>query len=207
MNGKPILCLDFDGVCHRYTSGWQGAAVIPDEYVPGLFEFLELVKDEFEVQIFSSRSNQQGGREAMMAWFLTQRKLWRSRGNAPLKETPLSLDFPKEKPPALVTLDDRGLLFTGTWPTLDDLKNFKPWYLTERRSMSQTDPLFRVHRLNEGGMKNAQEIAEAFDTCLAKLRTLCPEGREFSIVKTKLEEASFFAKKSMANAGENQAAA
>jgi hypothetical protein len=32
---KPILCLDFDGVLHSYTSGWKGAAVIPDPPVPG----------------------------------------------------------------------------------------------------------------------------------------------------------------------------
>ena len=126
---KPILCLDFDGVCHSYRSGWKGAAIIPDEYVPGLFEFLESVKDDFDVQVLSSRSHQEGGREAMMLWFIEQRKLWRSRGGMPPEDTPLTLGFPTEKPPAVITLDDRGWLFEGQWPTLEQLKAFKPWYL------------------------------------------------------------------------------
>jgi hypothetical protein len=66
------------------------------------------------------------------------------------------------------------------------------------------DPLFQFHRLNEDGIKKAEDIAVTFTECLRVLKTMCPEGREFSIVKTKLEEASFFAKKSMANAAANQ---
>lgn len=67
--------------------------------------------------------------------------------------------------------------------------------------------LFQVHRLNEEGMTKAEAIASAFDDCLWRLMDICPEGREFAIVKTKLEEAAFFAKKSMANVPENQLAA
>jgi len=62
---KPILCLDFDGVCHSYTSGWRGAAVIPDPPVDGLWDFLFTAMAVFEVHIFSSRSNQSGGITAM----------------------------------------------------------------------------------------------------------------------------------------------
>ena len=50
----------------------------------------------------------------------------------------------------------------------------------------------------------AQKIAESFDNLLEEIETYCPEGRELAIVKTKLEEAAFFAKKSMANQQENQ---
>ena len=124
---RPILCLDFDGVCHSYTSGWKGAATIPDEHVPGLFEFLEAAKDSFDIQVFSTRSHQEGGREAMMQWFIDQRKLWRERGGMPPVDTPLSISFPQEKPPAMVSIDDRSLLFTGVWPSVEELKKFKPW--------------------------------------------------------------------------------
>lgn len=65
-------------------------------------------------------------------------------------------------------------------------------------------PLFQFHKLNEQGVTKAQYIADRFDLLLHTLGEVCPEGREFSIVKTKLEEASFFAKKAMANVAENQ---
>lgn len=68
----------------------------------------------------------------------------------------------------------------------------------------QVDSLFQVHRLNEEGLKNAHLIAEAFDALLVRLSLLCTTGREFQIVRTKLEEAAFFAKKSMANNDANQ---
>jgi hypothetical protein len=68
------------------------------------------------------------------------------------------------------------------------------------------DPLFQVHRLNPGGQAKAEFVADAFEDCLAKLSTHVPASREFSIVKTKLEEACFFAKKAIANDPANQLA-
>jgi len=124
---KKILCLDFDGVCHQYTSKWAGADVIPDPHVPGLFEFLEAAKKEFDIQIFSTRSHQEGGVEAMSAWFIRERKAWREQGGMPPEDTPLKLSFPKTKPPAYVGIDDRVITFEGTWPSVDLLVNFKPW--------------------------------------------------------------------------------
>lgn len=125
MAGKPILCLDFDGVCHSYTSGWQGAAVIPDDPVPGLFEFLEVACPVFDVQVYSSRSHQEGGITAMQAWFARERARWRAAGGRGAEV--IEISFPDYKPAALVTLDDRGWRFAGEWPTVAELLAFKPW--------------------------------------------------------------------------------
>jgi hypothetical protein len=59
-------------------------------------------------------------------------------------------------------------------------------------------PEFAVHMLNQEGKEKAAKIAIAFHNLLEEISSICPEGREMSIVKTKLEEASFFAKKAMA---------
>ncbi len=60
--------------------------------------------------------------------------------------------------------------------------------------------LFKFHKLTPTGQIHAQEIALAFDTLLAALTEhgCAVNSREFAVTKTKLEEACFFAKKSMA---------
>lgn len=63
---------------------------------------------------------------------------------------------------------------------------------------------FQVHILNEDGAAKAKRIALLFDDLLTSLETYCKPGRELALVKTKLEEASFFAKKSIANNPDNQ---
>lgn len=57
---------------------------------------------------------------------------------------------------------------------------------------------FAVHKLNDDGIIKADMMRHEFDRLLSFLEQVCMDGREFSILKTKLEEACFFAKKSMA---------
>lgn len=113
---KPILCLDFDGVLHSYTSGWQGASVIPDPPVPGAMEFLAEAVEHFDVQVYSSRSNQSGGISAMQRWMAEH-----------LPEHHMHIGWPYAKPPAMVGIDDRVITFEGTWPSMETLKAFQPW--------------------------------------------------------------------------------
>lgn len=64
--------------------------------------------------------------------------------------------------------------------------------------------LFKVHMLNELGKAKAYRIGQEFSTLLRTLEEICPDGRDLAIVKTKLQEASFFAKRAMAVVPENQ---
>lgn len=126
MTNRPILCLDFDGVIHSYSSGWQGAAIIPDAPVPGAIEFIDRARMHFRVAIFSSRSNQPGGIDAMKGWLAMFVR-------AEIEDVPdaeyllREIEWPTEKPPAMITIDDRALTFDGTWPAIEALKAFQPW--------------------------------------------------------------------------------
>ena len=37
------------------------------------------------------------------------------------------LEFPTKKPAAFLTIDDRAICFDGTFPSKDEMLNFKPW--------------------------------------------------------------------------------
>lgn len=117
MTNKPILSLDFDGVLHSYTSRWKGPAIVSDPPTEGAAEALQHYLTHFDVQIFSSRSHQDGGIIAMRDWCLQH------FGDAIASE----LGFPCYKPPALIGLDDRILTFQGTWPSVATLRAFRPW--------------------------------------------------------------------------------
>lgn len=122
--GRPILCLDFDGVLHWYRKGWRSANIIDDEPVPGAQEFVRQAQEYFQVVIYSSRNHQPGGIEAMRAWL--------QKYGFP------ELAFAEEKPKAFVTIDDRALTFTGAWPDPAELRSFEPW---TRRTQPNLDDL------------------------------------------------------------------
>lgn len=119
MSHKPTVILDFDGVVHSYVSGWKGADVVPDPPVEGAFEAIEsYLEAGLDVAIFSTRTGQPEGVKAMKVWF--QEHGASSRIMAELR-------FPLHKPPAIVSIDDRAVLFQGTFPTSEEVLSFKTW--------------------------------------------------------------------------------
>jgi hypothetical protein len=129
--GKPILCVDFDGVVHSYTSGWKGATVIPDPPVAGSLQWLWKATEFWDVQIYSSRSKDSAAVAAMKAWMINHAALVFDGEDHPMRNGGggYPIGFVHEKPSAFLTIDDRAICFEGDWSELDaaDLLNFKPW--------------------------------------------------------------------------------
>lgn len=65
-------------------------------------------------------------------------------------------------------------------------------------------PEFAVQMLNAAGKRKALDLAEVFSEALEQIEFLGVTGRELALVKTKLEEASYFAKRGIASLPENQ---
>ena len=155
---KKILCLDFDGVIHSYTSGWKGPRSIPDPPVPGALEaIVEYVQAGFDVQIFSSRSRYFGARWAMKQWLKWHYGVmgamgdtrkgydaipqpfrrwigetafadpWQHELDYAIRRLLRQIKFPTEKPPAIMTIDDRAFQFNGSFPSPGYIAEFKPW--------------------------------------------------------------------------------
>lgn len=121
----PTLCIDFDGVIHRYGKGWQDGTIY-DDVTDGFFAWAAEARDRFKLVIYSSRSKTPEGVEAMKHWLHDQLRRRDPEGIA-FED----FDFAHEKPPAWLTIDDRAVRFDGDWlsPYLrpDVLRNFKPW--------------------------------------------------------------------------------
>ena len=129
---NPIICVDFDGVIHSYTSGWKGVSIIPDDPVPGAIEWLRehlpcpdalgwgVEHKGPIVQIYSSRSKSWFGRRAMKKWLIKHglEREYISDG---------ILKFPVKKSAAFLTIDDRAICFTGEFPSTETMMSFKAW--------------------------------------------------------------------------------
>ena len=128
---KPILCVDFDGVIHSYVSGWKGATIVADPPVPGALRWLWKATEWWDVNIYSSRSKDFGGIDAMADWL----HYWAAqewKDNRFANDFLAAMTFPKQKPAAKLTIDDRAICFEGNWHAVEmdpaNLLLFKPWY-------------------------------------------------------------------------------
>lgn len=127
---KKTICIDFDGVIHDYSDGWQGEDVF-GQMIPNADTGTSVLKKKgWTVIIFTTRKKT----DKLEAW---------------LKEHNISYDYINENPAqpehssgkiiANVYLDDRGICFRGRWDSwlLREIADFEPWQEHQKREMEQ----------------------------------------------------------------------
>lgn len=130
--GKPIICVDFDGVIHSYQKGWQDGEIYGNA-TPGFFRWAKQAMDHFEIHVYSSRSKTAEGLAAMAQaigkWSIDAIHSGEVPSDTNWGDFFSQLVFASEKPPAFLTIDDRAICFLGNWSNLDpaDLLQFRPW--------------------------------------------------------------------------------
>lgn len=134
MERKKIISIDFDGVIHRYSKGWQGGELY-DPIVPGFFDWAARMRatGKFKLVVFSSRSADGHARYLMGSYLQKELFAWRNTFKVELAPELYLEDFEfvATKPPAFASIDDRGFQFNGDWnaPELqpDALDAFQTW--------------------------------------------------------------------------------
>lgn len=111
---KLTLCIDFDGVIHSYSKGWQDGSIY-DAPVPGALDFIKEALKHFKVVIYSTRASTQSGQLDILNYLIDH------------KFPSNTLEITDKKPIAFLTIDDRAILFTGKFPSIQEIIDFKTW--------------------------------------------------------------------------------
>lgn len=128
------IAVDFDGVLHAYTSGWQGQLNICDPPVPGALPWLARMVERFDVIIFSARLNPRGLPQAEV---LEAFRDWFRRHGLPERAIEALQFWTKPgKPMAILYIDDRGWRFEGRFPDAEEILALEPWTADQRESSS-----------------------------------------------------------------------
>jgi hypothetical protein len=119
----PTVAVDFDGVIHAYSKGWQDGTIY-DGPVPGAFDALRRLMDDHAVFVHTTRNASQVARwiedrtghgiecvtrVSPLPW---RRTFWNERG---------LLLVTNRKLPAIAYIDDRAIPFTDWTQALKDL--------------------------------------------------------------------------------------
>ncbi len=116
---KPNICVDFDGVIHRYSRGWQGG-MIYDDPMPGALESLKSLSTKYNVVIFTTRLNPTL-REDGIAKYEKELINWLEKYG--FKQGIHYTELTAIKPKAKLYLDDRGLRFENWNQAVKDIDN------------------------------------------------------------------------------------
>lgn len=124
------IAVDFDGVIHRYSEGWKDGDIY-DPPVPGAFDALRKLLEDYYVFIFTTRNTMQ-----IAEWLEREGGFKVTTDDSRFKHdlvwdgsfwgTPGVLLVTNQKLGAFAYIDDRAIRFRGDWrETLTELKEIE----------------------------------------------------------------------------------
>ncbi len=117
---RRTVAVDFDGVIHRYSKGWNDGTIY-DPPVDGALAALERLHRRYDVVIFTTRVNPaMRGADTQMDEIVR----WLERHG--FRKGQHYDDITHAKPAALVYIDDRGLHFRDWDKALDEFRTRYP---------------------------------------------------------------------------------
>lgn len=128
---KQTICVDFDGVIHAYSKGWQDGSIY-DGLVPGAIQAIKALLKDYKVIIHSTRSETD-----IIDWLVYEQfpllpsqpmpfRLKRVVGRWDIKELKDNeVGVTSYKVPAVAYIDDRGIRFESWEQALADLKKYE----------------------------------------------------------------------------------
>jgi len=123
----PTVAVDFDGVIHAYSRGWQDGTIY-DDLAPGALDALGSLMRRYAVYVHTTRNPQQVARwiERRTGYGIEcttrihplpwKRRFWNEQG---------CLLITNRKLPAVAYIDDRGIRFESWDQALADLARFE----------------------------------------------------------------------------------
>lgn len=118
------VAVDFDGVIHRYSQGWQDGSIY-DPPVAGAFDALRALRQRFDVVIYTTRAGETepyrsllgSGAGVRAAGIVRIQEWFRQHGGEDLAD----LHITDRKPLAVAFIDDRAVRFTSWSQAIADL--------------------------------------------------------------------------------------
>lgn len=127
---KKTICIDFDGVIHDYSNGWQGEDVF-GQMIPNADIGTSVLKQNgWTVIIFTTRKKT----DKLERWLKEHNIVYDY-----INENPKQPDYTSGKIIADVYLDDRGICFRGRWDSwlMREIIDFEPWQIQSKKEMEQ----------------------------------------------------------------------
>lgn len=108
----PTIAIDFDGVIHAYSKGWQGGRIY-DDPLPGVAEAMQrLIDNGWRVVVHTARATTSQSRADVMEWL-------------DLHDIPY-FDVTAVKPLAVAYVDDRAIRFENWNQALSEIDRLMP---------------------------------------------------------------------------------